>query len=134
LHNFSIATLPVLRVALWKRRPKPPVVVEQWSISEQIWQATIGGDLVRARIPTELRIPEEINDLLKERLGQKLKDGSIHWLRVFYANLPRETPTVEVLFDNETWVEAEEAIGHCLWERWGEYYSMRRFLILQRSS
>ncbi len=57
--------------------------------------------------------------------------GARHWLRAFYANINSTNQIAEVLFDNETWSEAEAALRAIPWPT-ESFYSIRWFLILQR--
>jgi hypothetical protein len=90
-------------------------------------------DLVRARDPTALRVPKEITEFVKTQIGRSLKARCIHWLRIFFADPQGFGQTAEVLLDNELWDEAQEAVGSLTWERSNDYYSVRRFLVLQSS-
>jgi hypothetical protein len=42
-----------------------------------------------------------------------------------------ETPVVEALFDNDTLAELQDAIRNLAWQPSADYYSLRRFFVLQ---
>jgi len=134
LYHFEAGVLPVLRVALWERKPDYRVESVKWTANETEWKVTIGPDVIRAVTPTAVRIPDGINETLKTYMGAKKLTGDMHWLRLFYGQTYQAPPVGEVLFDNSPWPEAQDAIRKFSWPESLDYYSLRRFLILQSSS
>lgn len=131
LHNFAIGVLPVLRATLWERMPDYRVSSEQWTLNGEPWKVTMGGFIIRAVNPKAVRIPGDINETIKNHIAAKAMTGEIHWLRLFYGQMHQAEPVVEVLLDNSPWVEVQDALRSLSWPRSLDYYSLRRFLILQ---
>lgn len=132
LNNFETGVLPILRVALWGRKPDYRVDSERWTINGTDWKVTMGPDVIRAVAPVTVRIPDGINETIKAHIGANTLAGDIHWLRLFYCQMHQTTPVVELLLDNSVWPEAQDAVRNLSWPESLDYYSLRRFLILQR--
>lgn len=131
LHNFEMGVLPVMRTTLWERIPDYQVATEHWTANGTPWKVTIGPDIRRGTNPRGMEIPEGINDTIKQHIAAITLAGDLHWLRFLYARVQGEEPVVEVLFDNETWTDLQDAIRNLAWQPSGHYYSLRRFFILQ---
>lgn len=132
LHHFEGGVLPVLRATVWERKPNDNVTIEQWTIGDTEWTVTLGNPVIRAVDPRIVQIPDNVYEIVKSQFAAKALTGDIHWLRLFYAQMEGFKSVVEVLLDNSVWSEAQDAVGDLAWPVSGDYYSLRRFLILQR--
>ncbi len=137
LGNFSLGSLHVMLAAFWSVDVGDQISVERWESAEgNVWDVFVGNVVPRMQKGTASTLASEplvecYNTIVRLIAARDLA-GNCHWLRVYYANISPANQVVEVLFDNETWLEAEAAIRALPWSRPEYFYSVRWFSILQR--
>ncbi len=55
----------------------------------------------------------------------------LHWVRYFYAHIPGDSPTIEVLVDNEPHPALVSAASTLPWPTSDAFYSARLFFTIQ---
>jgi hypothetical protein len=129
LGNFARASLHVL-LSAFLGTAHEHVTFETWRVGG-IDRKVILGDVV-ARGPGEAPGPHEPwLESLKQGITSLPLATGIHWVRVFYAQAKGERMSLEVLLDNEPWVELTEKLASAAWPVAPEFLSRRLFLVLQ---
>ncbi len=102
---------------------------EEWEIGGSKRKVTFG--LLRMRGP----LPENAWQPAYEGLQKLVKESGLpkglHWVRYFYAQIPGQEPTVELMLDNETWEPLQEKAKGLTWPESKDYYSARLFFMVE---
>lgn len=130
--NFALTTLHPLLAAFYGQEAGEQVTTEVWEIAGASWRVSIGPYGLRGRAGDALELPAATFTTLGALIKALPLDGSVHWVRLFYANVNAENSQAEVLLDNEPWEEAQQQLASLPWPRPESFYSVRLFFILQR--
>ncbi len=103
---------------------------ETWTSVDGVeWSVYLGGWLVTTYDGEGGSTPEGLFSEVQSLIERRLTTGDLHWCRIFYDNAGGQD-SVDVLWDNEPWPEAEEVVDGAEWRRDGRY-SARCFLLLR---
>ncbi|HSI63433.1 MAG TPA: DUF6348 family protein [Candidatus Saccharimonadia bacterium] len=102
---------------------------ETWVISGTPRKVTMGLLKMRGHLPLEnwSSIFSGIQKIIEQ---QSLRAG-LHWLRLFYAQVPGDGPVAEVLLNNIEHQEMQSEVAQLPWPMTEGYYSARLFLTIQ---
>lgn len=132
VHGFANYTLHVLMSAFFGCDVGEQVAVGKARIDGATWRLVSSHVVPRTSQDLEFAPPPELAATIHELIHTRSVSGAgRHWLRVFYAQLDGEPQMVEVLWDNEDWPEAREAIGQLEWTGSPGFASARLFMVLQ---
>ncbi len=130
LQNFCSGSLHVILSALWGVYDESQVIIEDHNIGNQTWKLHIGNVVSKSAGGVDVQLPNDFM-LIFDRLIQQLQlSPSIHWGRLFYANMSNTDNIAEVLLDNQNWVEAESEFNDASWQQLNSFYSHRMFWIM----
>lgn len=130
--NFANNSLHVILAAFWNPEDNQ-VTTQMWEIGGNSWRAVIGNCGFRTfGFEGPVTLPDTVYSDLVERVQTRVQaePGQIHWFRFYYANYGEE-PVYEVLFDNDPWPEAQDAMALLPWDT-TRLYSARGFTILHQ--
>lgn len=102
---------------------------EIWTIGGLRRNLTFGWLRIRGHFPHEYW--PAIFSAMQSQLECIDLSRGLHWVRYYYAHVPSEDPTIEVLVDNESSQELECAASKWLWPPSDVFYSVRLFFTVQ---
>ena len=126
--NYQDSVFHVLDSAILGKK-SDQVEIEDLEIGGIPRRVTYGGVRIRGELP-EGSWPA-ISDALQSQLKNSKLPRGLHWVRYFYAHLPKGSPEIEVLLDNNEWSEQKSNAASCPWPAADKFYSARLFLIIQ---
>jgi hypothetical protein len=103
--------------------------VEEWEIGATRRKMTFGLLRMRGKLPEGSWPP--IMEGIEKPIKASGLSGDLHWVRYFYAHIPGEEPTVEVLLDDDDWTPVQEKAKSLPWPESDDYYSARLFFVIQ---
>lgn len=101
----------------------------EWEIGGTRRKLTFGSLYMRAKMPDD-SWPPVFEGIEKQIKASGLAKG-LHWVRYYYAHIPGQEPTVEVLLDNQTWTPLQEQGASLPWPESDKFYSARMFFVVQ---
>jgi hypothetical protein len=101
---------------------------ETWTIGGTSRSAIIGRPAFRGKVPDA---PWAWLSQFETALSASSLSEGTHWIRLYYAQNANKPMSHEVLLDNETWPEMEEAMTHFSWPAQANFYSARVFLVVR---
>jgi hypothetical protein len=90
----------------------------------------LGNFVRKAEHGLDVPPPDNLMPRFDDMLQQAELEPSIHWGRMYVAHIPNRNRVVEVLLDNERWLEGESAIEAASWPDLSSFYSTRMFWIM----
>lgn len=127
--NFCNGSLPVFLAVFWGRTNQQ-VRVQQWQIDGTAWKATFGQ--FHLRNPDGMEFPAEAVSVMKSMITGLKPSGLLMWLRMFFS-ISQSGSIFEVLLNNEDWPAARQALENMPWPNVEGFYSVRWFVILERT-
>jgi hypothetical protein len=127
LQNFCTGSLHVMLSGLWGISDPDQVLVERCTCGKQGWILHIGNLVRKAAGGIDVPPPADLMPVFDELIQQLALPPSIHWGRIFYANMPNMDSICEVLLDNEAWPAGESTIRNASWPKMNSFYSTRMF-------
>jgi hypothetical protein len=127
LQNFCTGSLHVMLSALWGISEPDQVLVERCSCGKQNWILHVGNLVRKAEGGIDVPPPADLMPVFDGLIQQLSLPPSVHWGRIFFANMPKSDSIVEVLLDNEPWPGGEFAVRNASWARLNSFYSTRMF-------
>ncbi|MEW4488626.1 DUF6348 family protein [Thalassoglobus sp. JC818] len=129
--SFVLNSFHVLLAAFYHSEDDHQVETEYWNINGQSRRVTIGRINSRGLPPNYDEPPTEWFNTLAEQIEKSALPGGTHWVRCFYGQYQFEQSAIEVLLDNDEWVDVQTEMAKVDWPKCEEYYSVRVFLIIQ---
>lgn len=120
------------------------IELEQWTLRGETWNLYINGMTIEvgpqpenngndAEIP-EFKPPENLISTLEPIAEQcNIENADLHWFRGYVFVQDGKVTTIETLWDGMVWSEATKLLEKMEWPPYQGRYSMRIFLILQRT-
>jgi hypothetical protein len=102
---------------------------ESWTIGGSVRVLTFGWLRTRGQFPLDLWPP--VFKAMQSQMESIQLSAGLHWVRYFYAHIPGENPTVEVLVDNEPHQALASAASSLPWPASDTFYSARLFFTVQ---
>lgn len=130
LQNFCNGSLHVMLSALWGVSDPDQVLVEECNSRGQPWTVHLGNLVRKAEHGIDVPPPVDLMSHFDNLLQQAELEPSLHWGRIYFANMPNTDNIVEVLLDNERWLHGESAIKAASWPSLSSFYSTRMFWIM----
>ena len=126
--GFRVCTFHVLCSALLGR-PCGDTTVETWDIGGTPRTLTFGSVRIRGKLPPD-SWPPVFAGIEAQVKASGLPPG-LHWVRYFYCHIAGESPTIEVLLDDEPWTQLQRKAVNLPWPASEDYYKIRLFFIIQ---
>jgi hypothetical protein len=105
---------------------------ETWTISGRERSVTFGWLCIRGEMDTDFWPP--IFGGLRKQLEVFYLSPGLHWIRCFYAHIPGDSPTIEVLLNNEPCEILQAQIADLPWPSCEKFYSARLFFTIRDAS
>jgi hypothetical protein len=102
---------------------------ESWTIGGTVRALTFGWLRTRGQLPLDLWPP--VFTAIQSQVGSIQLPAGLHWVRYFYAHIPGDSPTIEVLVDSEPHPALESAASTLPWPTSDAFYSARLFFTIQ---
>ena len=102
---------------------------ESWTIGGTVRALTFGWLRTRGQLPLDLWPP--VFTAIQSQVESIPLPAGLHWVRYFYAHIPGDSPTVEVLVDNEAHQALVSAASNLPWPSSDAFYSARLFFTIQ---
>jgi hypothetical protein len=101
-----------------------------WRFNEKSWRVCCGPVISQSELSGE-SITKECSDFFKalEPLYLRHVKSGTHWIRIFVCAFQGKLQKVEVLLDNEPWIEAEDLAWSWGWVTPDAYTTARHFSI-----
>lgn len=129
--NFCQSSLHVMLSAFWNVHDEEQVLREEWTFNSHRWRATIGNCVRKAHDGEDVPVPRDMLATVEAALRSRALPRSVHWVRVYFANVKLGDRITEVLLDGEPWEDGVTAVGKLDWPALDFFYSSRLFLTLQ---
>ncbi|NET35767.1 MAG: hypothetical protein F6K19_27700 [Cyanothece sp. SIO1E1] len=129
-YNFTTGPLHVFLSSLWNCHDDQQVLKEIWTINSNPWDVYLGNIVRKAAGGIDVPVPSELMPVIETLISAEPISQDIHWLRVYYANMPSHNQIVEVLLDNEPWEQGHDEIQNMPWPVMETFYSVRMFLMM----
>lgn len=126
--SFQDSSFHALFTALLDR-PCEHVDKENWNIGGTLRAVTFGWLRTRGQFPLDLWPP--IFESIQPQIEALSLTPGLHWIRYFYSHMPGDSPTIEVLVDNEPSEALISAVSMLPWPSSNDFYSVRLFFIIQ---
>lgn len=126
--SFQDSSFHVLFSALLAQ-PCGHVEQEVWSISGVPRRVTLGLLRMRGHLPLDQWPP--VFEALQKQVQSFAIPSGLHWIRFFYSSFPIESPTIEVLVNNDTCSGLQMQAAELPWPRTKDVYTARLFFIIQ---
>jgi Family of unknown function (DUF6348) len=130
LQSFCTGSLHVMLSGLWGVTDPNQVLVEECTIGEQAWVLHLGNLIRKAEGGIDVPPPDDLMPRFDNLLQQAEIAPTLHWGRIYYANMPTTENIVEVLLDNQPWLAGESAVRAAAWPTLKSFYSVRMFWIM----
>lgn len=131
MHNFCVSSLHVMLAGIWDRIDPEHLDIDRWSIGGKEWVAYRGRMIIKCHDTTAVTLPPSLEGIIDALLRQRALAGTFHWFRMYFSVINHATVTVEALFDNQRWPDAEAAIRQLPWQITQDFFSIRTFYILR---
>ena len=131
--GFCRGSLHVLMAAFWNQVDEDQVAVEFWELGGTMWRAVIGNFITKGQDGRQPQIPQELFPTIEHHIKQLSPAEDTLWVRTYFCNVGSAPTVTEVLLNNQHWLETEAAIAGLPWEAAPYFYSVRNFLILQKT-
>jgi len=131
IFNFCQSSLHVMLSAFWNIHDETQVLREEWALSNRPWRATVGNFVRKAWNGQDVPIPANLFATVEAAIRAHTLRRSVHWVRVYFANVMPSDRITEVLLDGEPWEECATAVRQLDWPDLNFFYSCRFFLTLQ---
>jgi hypothetical protein len=131
LFNFCQSSLHVALSAFWNVHDDARVLREEWRLGGGRWRATIGNFVRKALDGADVPVPGDLLAAVEAAARSRALPRSVHWVRVYFANVVPSDRITEVLLDGEPWEGCAAAVGRLDWPALDFFYSCRLFLTLQ---
>jgi hypothetical protein len=102
---------------------------ERWTIGGSARALTFGWLRSRGQLPFDLWPP--VFEAIQSQVEAIQLPAGLHWVRYFYAHVPGDSPTIEVLVDNEPHQALVLAARALPWPAPDAFYSARLFFTIQ---
>jgi hypothetical protein len=126
--SFQDSSFHVLLAALLNH-PCEHVDRETWSLADRERALTFGWLRTRGQFPVDLWPPVFVA-LQQQFEAYELAPG-LHWVRYFYAHIPGDSPTIEVLVDNQPCESLMAGVPAFPWPPSDAFYSARLFFTIR---
>jgi hypothetical protein len=128
--KFTTCSLHVLLSAFHGIHVPQQVEIEHWQVGADAWSAHVGPLLYdRSHAVDAVPFPALI-DAVRDAFVAARASRRPHWVRVFRGVDEGHAPTLELLFDNDTWDVANPRFEGLAWPRAPGYLSLRLFVAL----
>jgi hypothetical protein len=127
--NFTRSSFHVLAAAL-HGMVDDQVTTETWDLGGVARTVTL-GNLVSRGAPPPASVRSDWFKALEAAIRARGLATGTHWVRAYHGATPGSPPTIEVLLDNETCRELEEALARFAWPATEGFFSVRIFFILR---
>lgn len=132
--NFCANSFHVFAVAFWNLKHDDQVEIQKWKMQGEDYIAYIG--CIGSReidLDTKPVLPENWFESYIRKIKSEQMLNSVSWFRLFVADHKGHL-TVEVLKNNDIWLEAQQGMAELDWIKSEAYYSIRNFIILVKES
>ena len=134
IKNFIANSFHVILSCLNEDKEDEQIVYENWQVGGQNWDVYIGNFATKTNIDVPINIPENLFQHVEDTICNCELVHEYHWVRVFVAQDSNEISAVEFLINNEENQEGKDLISKLSWEKKDEYYSIRNFLMMRKTT
>lgn len=134
LRNFAHNSLHVLIGALQSAEEDEQISIERWQIGAQQWKVYGGNYGIKSTAGKAVQIPDELFTRIESVIQALPLAEEYHWFRFFMCCIDNQISQIEFLVDNEIHAEATQELTTLDWHLTPDFYSIRLFLMLQKTT
>jgi len=107
------------------------VDIDEWTIAGVPRKVTLGWLRTRGSFPVDQWEP--VYERIRNQMEALELSPGLHWVRYFYAHIPGQQPTTELLLDNETEEVLQQQMATFPWPVTDAFYTARLFFTIQNA-